>query len=61
VSYCGLAIYIQKKNLKAKEEELLKLKYFTMKKTIIFKKNPHIIKIDLLFITLGPKCLKVLL
>jgi hypothetical protein len=31
VSHYGLAIYI-KKYLKAKEEELWKLKYFTMKK-----------------------------
>jgi hypothetical protein len=31
VSHCGLAIYI-KKYLKAKEEELWKLKYFTMQK-----------------------------
>jgi hypothetical protein len=31
VSHCGLAIYI-KKYLKAKEEELQKLKYFTMPK-----------------------------
>jgi hypothetical protein len=31
VSHCGLAIYI-KKDLKAKEEELWKLKYFTMQK-----------------------------
>jgi len=31
VSDCGLAIYI-KKYLKAKEEELWKLKYFTMQK-----------------------------
>jgi hypothetical protein len=30
-SHCGLAIYI-KKYLKAKEEELWKLKYFTMQK-----------------------------
>jgi hypothetical protein len=27
-------------NLKAKEEELWKLKYFTMQKNIIFPKNP---------------------
>jgi hypothetical protein len=31
VSHCGLTIYI-KKYLKAKEEELWKLKYFTMQK-----------------------------
>jgi hypothetical protein len=31
LSHCGLAIYI-KKYLKAKEEELWKLKYFTMQK-----------------------------
>jgi hypothetical protein len=31
VSHCGLAIYI-KKYLKAKEEDLWKLKYFTMQK-----------------------------
>jgi hypothetical protein len=31
VSHCGLAIYI-KKYFKAKEEELWKLKYFTMQK-----------------------------
>jgi hypothetical protein len=31
VSHCDLAIYI-KKYLKAKEEELWKLKYFTMQK-----------------------------
>jgi hypothetical protein len=30
-SHCGLAVYI-KKYLKAKEEELWKLKYFTMQK-----------------------------
>jgi hypothetical protein len=30
-TYCGLAIYIKKKYLKAKEE-LWKLKYFTMQK-----------------------------
>jgi hypothetical protein len=30
-THCGLAIYI-KKYLKAKEEELWKLKYFTMQK-----------------------------
>jgi hypothetical protein len=37
VSHFGLAIYM-KKYLKAKEE-LWKLKYFTMQKTIIFKKS----------------------
>jgi hypothetical protein len=37
VSCCALAIYI-KKYLKAKEEELWKLKYFTICKIIIFKK-----------------------
>jgi hypothetical protein len=31
VSHCGLAIHIQK-YVKAKEEELWKLKYFTMQK-----------------------------
>jgi hypothetical protein len=31
VSHCGLAIHINK-SLKAKEEELWKLKYFTMQK-----------------------------
>jgi hypothetical protein len=35
---CGLAIYI-KKYLKAKEEELWKLKYFTMQKYFL-QKNP---------------------
>jgi hypothetical protein len=41
VSHCGLAIYIKKKYLKAKEEELWKLKYFTMQKYInLQKKNP---------------------
>jgi hypothetical protein len=43
VSYCGLAIYI-KTYLKAKEEELWKLKYFTMQKNIIFKKSSKIKK-----------------
>jgi hypothetical protein len=38
VSHCGLAIYI-KKHLKAKEE-LWKLKYFTMQKYNLHKKNP---------------------
>jgi len=38
VSHCGLAIYI-KKYLKAKEEELWKLKYFTIAKIhLIFLK-----------------------
>jgi hypothetical protein len=32
VSHCDLAIYIKKYYLKAKEEELWKLKYFTMQK-----------------------------
>jgi hypothetical protein len=44
VSHCGLAIY-SKKYLKAKEEELWKLKYFTNAKNIIFKqpskRNQH--------------------
>jgi hypothetical protein len=41
VSQCGLAIYIFKKYLKAKEEELWKLKYFTMQKHIYnLQKNP---------------------
>jgi hypothetical protein len=39
VSHCGLAIYI-KKYLKAKEEALWKLKYFTMQKYNLQKKNP---------------------
>jgi hypothetical protein len=40
VSHCGLAIYI-KKCLKAKEEEeLWKLKYFTMQKYNLLQKNP---------------------
>jgi hypothetical protein len=39
VSHCGLAIYI-KKYLKAKEE-LWKLKYFTMQKYSLPKKNPR--------------------
>jgi hypothetical protein len=34
VSYYGLAINIKKYYLKAKEEELWKLKYFTMAKII---------------------------
>jgi hypothetical protein len=39
VKLCGLAIYI-KKYLKAKEEELWKLKSFTMQKNVlIFKKS----------------------
>jgi hypothetical protein len=39
VSHCGLAIYI-KKYLKAKEEELWKLKYFTMQKyNLLHKKS----------------------
>ncbi len=38
VSHCGLAIYI-KKYLKAKEEELWKLKYFTMQKYNLPKKK----------------------
>jgi len=37
VSHCGLAIYI-KKHLKEKEE-LWKLKYFTMQKYNLHKKN----------------------
>jgi len=35
----AFAIYLIKVYLKAKEEELWKLKYFTMQKNIIFKKN----------------------
>jgi hypothetical protein len=35
----GLAIYIKKMYLKAKEDLLWKLKYFIMQKNIIFKKN----------------------
>jgi hypothetical protein len=38
VSHFGLAIYIKKKYLKAKEE-LWKLKYFTMQKILSSKKN----------------------
>jgi hypothetical protein len=38
VSHCGLAIYI-KKYLKAIEEELWKLKYFTMQKYNLPKKS----------------------
>jgi hypothetical protein len=38
VSHCGLAIYI-KRDLKAKNEEWWKLKYFTMQKYNL-KKNP---------------------
>jgi hypothetical protein len=38
VSHCGLAIYIKKKYLKAKEE-LWKFKYFTMQKYNL-QKNP---------------------
>jgi hypothetical protein len=38
VSHCGLAIYI-KKYLKAEEEELWKLKYFTMQNYNL-QKNP---------------------
>jgi hypothetical protein len=47
VSHCGLAIFI-KKYLKAKEEELWKLKYFTMQKynlQKILKKEPKSFKI----------------
>jgi hypothetical protein len=43
VSHCGLAIYIIKKYLKAKEE-LWKLKYFTMQKYNLensFKRNQN--------------------
>jgi hypothetical protein len=41
--YCGLAIYIKKKELKkAKEEELWKLNYFSPCKNIpIFKRNQN--------------------
>jgi hypothetical protein len=35
VSHCGLAIYL---DLEAKEEELWKLKYFTMQKYNLLKK-----------------------
>jgi hypothetical protein len=38
-SHHGLAIYIKKYLIEAKEEELWKLKYFTMQKYIIFKKS----------------------
>ncbi len=44
VSYCGLAIYIEK-YLKAKEEELWKLKYFTMQKYHLPKHPPKTTKI----------------
>jgi hypothetical protein len=43
LSQCGLAIYILKKYLKAKEE-LWKLKYFTMHTNIIFKKKKNPLK-----------------
>jgi len=36
--HCGLAIYI-KKDLKVKEEELWKLKYFTMQKYNLQRKS----------------------
>jgi hypothetical protein len=39
VSHYGLAIYIKKKYLKAKEEELWKLKYFTMQKYNLLQKK----------------------
>jgi hypothetical protein len=39
VSHGGLAIYIKKDDLKAKEE-LWKLKYFTMPKYNLLQKNP---------------------
>ncbi len=42
VSHSGLGIYIKKKYLKAKEEELRKLKYFTMQKYTSLRKNPLI-------------------
>jgi hypothetical protein len=47
VSHCGLAIYL-KKYCKAKEEELWKLKYFTMQKynlQKIVEKKPKSFKI----------------
>jgi hypothetical protein len=44
VSHHGLAIYI-KKYLKAKEEELWKLKYFTMQKYYLQKNPPKETKI----------------
>jgi hypothetical protein len=47
VSHCGLAIFI-KNYLKAKEGELLKLKYFTMQKynlQKILEKKPKSLKI----------------
>jgi hypothetical protein len=47
---CGLAIYIIKKYLKAKEELIAKPKYFTMQKIIIFKKSSK----------KKPKCFKIL-
>jgi hypothetical protein len=39
VSHCGLAIYIIKKYLKAKEEELWKFRHFTMQKYNLQKKS----------------------
>jgi hypothetical protein len=46
VSLCGLAICI-KKYLKAKEEELWKLKYFTMQNyNLYYKKKPKSFKIS---------------
>jgi hypothetical protein len=76
VSHCGLAIYINKKNidLKAKKKNCGNSKYFTKQKNIIFKKNPlkketkilqvknicHI-KNKPIIITKGPKSIKLLL
>jgi hypothetical protein len=53
VSHSGLAIYIKKKYLKAKEEELWKLKYFTIAKIYqsskkSSKKKPHKIIQDII-------------
>jgi hypothetical protein len=39
VSHYGLAIYMKKKYLKAKEEELWKLNYISPCKNIVFKKS----------------------
>jgi hypothetical protein len=56
-THSSLAIYIKKKYLKAKEEELLcKLKYFTMQKIILFqksskKRNPKPSRYIIIFVT----------
>jgi hypothetical protein len=48
MSQCGLAIYIKKKKYLNTNEELWKLKYFTMQKynlkKILLKKNPKILQ-----------------